>query len=140
LRRAWSADPAIRNFREIAENQYDFATGADLPGFGDLGASADELRKMVADVFGGQTPPIEETAKIPEKPARAEAAAPTQPGDAQETAAGSEAQEIAEGTLGEPEKDVVQCSKVDTAMQQGNTEVEYAAAPTRRPHGRALPQ
>ena len=27
LRRAWVADPNIRNFREIAENQWDFATG-----------------------------------------------------------------------------------------------------------------
>ena len=52
LRRAWSADPAIRDFIEIAENQYDFATGSDLPGFGPLDASADEIRKMVANVFG----------------------------------------------------------------------------------------
>ena len=63
LRRAWSADPAIRDFIEIAENQYDFATGSDLPGFGPLDASADEIRKMVADVFGdGPKVPIEQQA------------------------------------------------------------------------------
>ena len=52
LRRAWTADPAIRDFIEIAENQYDFATGSDLPGFGALDASADDIRQMVANVFG----------------------------------------------------------------------------------------
>src|SRR3954470_4064663 len=29
LRRAWVADPAIRDFIEVAENQWDFATGSD---------------------------------------------------------------------------------------------------------------
>ena len=63
LRRAWSADPAIRDFIEIAENQYDFATGSDLPGFGPLDASADEIRKMVANVFGdGPKVPVEQQA------------------------------------------------------------------------------
>ena len=35
LRRAWAADPAIRDFIEVAENQWDFASGA-IPGFGPL--------------------------------------------------------------------------------------------------------
>ena len=39
LRRAWSTDPAIRDFIEIAENQWDFTDPTSIPGFGPLGAS-----------------------------------------------------------------------------------------------------
>jgi hypothetical protein len=34
LRRAWAADPAIRDFIGIAENQWDFNKPQDIPGFG----------------------------------------------------------------------------------------------------------
>jgi hypothetical protein len=36
LRRAWSADPAIRDFIGIAENQWDFTDPTAIPGFGPL--------------------------------------------------------------------------------------------------------
>jgi Protein of unknown function (DUF3306) len=36
LRRAWVADPAIRDFIGIAENQWDFTNPASIPGFGTL--------------------------------------------------------------------------------------------------------
>ena len=39
LRRAWSADPAIRDFVGIAENQWDFNDHACIPGFGPLEAA-----------------------------------------------------------------------------------------------------
>ena len=51
LRRAWSEDPAIRDFIEVAENQWDFATGSDIPGFGALEPGADSGR-LVADAMG----------------------------------------------------------------------------------------
>ena len=38
LRSAWVADPAIRDFIGIAENQWDFNDPAGIPGFGPLGA------------------------------------------------------------------------------------------------------
>src|SRR4051812_11031184 len=34
LRRAWTTDPAIRDFIGIAENQWDFTDPAAMPGFG----------------------------------------------------------------------------------------------------------
>src|SRR5690349_9469115 len=34
LRRAWSSDPAVRDFIEMAENQWDFASPGSIPGFG----------------------------------------------------------------------------------------------------------
>lgn len=36
LRQAWRTDPAIRDFVEVAENQWDFNDPAALPGFGPL--------------------------------------------------------------------------------------------------------
>ena len=62
LRRAWVSDPAIRDFIEVAENQWDFATGSDIPGFGPLEAS-DDVRRMVAEIFQGRPDaPTEERA------------------------------------------------------------------------------
>jgi len=51
LRRAWVADPNIRNFVGIAENQWDFTAPESIPGFGPLKA-IDDVRRLVADVFG----------------------------------------------------------------------------------------
>jgi hypothetical protein len=39
LRRAWTADPAIRDFVGIAENQWNFNDHACIPGFGPLEAA-----------------------------------------------------------------------------------------------------
>src|SRR5688572_4406592 len=50
LRRVWTSDPAIRNFIGIAENQYDFATGSDIPGFGPL-TPADDVARMVREIM-----------------------------------------------------------------------------------------
>lgn len=52
LRRAWSADPAIRDFVGLAENAWDFNDPNAMPGFGPLDCSDDELRGLVAKVIG----------------------------------------------------------------------------------------
>jgi hypothetical protein len=51
LSRAWSSDPAIRDFIEMAENQWDFANPETIPGFGPLRAT-DDVRQLVAKAFG----------------------------------------------------------------------------------------
>jgi hypothetical protein len=51
LRRAWSADPAIRDFIGIAENQWDFTDPAAIPGFGPLQAG-DNVHDLVAQAMG----------------------------------------------------------------------------------------
>ena len=148
LRRAWTADPNIRDFIEMAENQWDFATGKDLPGFGPLQAT-DDVRKMVAEIFGeGLKPPVEAEAKT--VPSTAETPAVTGPSEAalqlteppapQEIAAAREDQQPVEGAATEASKAVVHRNQVDIAMQQNKQGGEYNALPTRRPHGRALPE
>jgi hypothetical protein len=39
LRSAWTADPAIRSFVGIADNQWDFNVEGEIPGFGSLEAA-----------------------------------------------------------------------------------------------------
>ena len=51
LRQAWSSDPAIRDFIEIAENQWDFADPKEIPGFGPL-APTDDVQRLVAQALG----------------------------------------------------------------------------------------
>jgi hypothetical protein len=51
LRRAWSADPAIRDFIEMAENQWDFTNPASIPGFGPL-LPGDNAGQLVAQAMG----------------------------------------------------------------------------------------
>jgi len=55
LRRAWSTDPAIRDFMGPTENYWD-AAGPDgmIPGFGDIDPGLD-VKRMVAELFG-ETP------------------------------------------------------------------------------------
>jgi hypothetical protein len=49
LRRAWVADPAIRDFVGIAENQWDFNDPNGIPGFGPL----DEAGRLLARMLTG---------------------------------------------------------------------------------------
>ena len=50
LRRAWSSDPAIRDFVGLSENSWDFNAPDSIPGFGSL--DADEVRQVAARFFG----------------------------------------------------------------------------------------
>lgn len=51
LRRVWTADPAIRDFIGLAENQWDFTDPAAMPGFGPL-EPTDDIRQLVAQAMG----------------------------------------------------------------------------------------
>ena len=51
LRRAWSSDPAIRDFVGLNENYWDAAGPDGIAGFGDLDPSLD-VRRMVSELFG----------------------------------------------------------------------------------------
>lgn len=51
LRKAWSLDPAIRDFVEVAENQYDWNAPDGVPGFGPLDSSVD-LQALLAQATG----------------------------------------------------------------------------------------
>jgi Protein of unknown function (DUF3306) len=72
LRRAWTADPAIKDYVGLNENFWD-AAGPDgvIPGFGELDPGLD-VKRMVAELFGETAP------DKPEAEQRASAPAPAQ--------------------------------------------------------------
>src|SRR5262249_38502379 len=49
LRRAWTADPAIRDFIGLSENSWDFNASDGVPGFGSL--DVEEVRRVVAQLL-----------------------------------------------------------------------------------------
>lgn len=55
LRRAWSADPAIRDFMGPTENYWDAAGPDGIPGFGDLDPNLD-VKRLVSELFGEKAP------------------------------------------------------------------------------------
>ena len=51
LRRAWTTDPAIRDFKGLQESDWDFADPNGIAGFGNLGPEFD-VKIRVAQIFG----------------------------------------------------------------------------------------
>jgi hypothetical protein len=54
LRRAWTSDPAIRDFIGIAENQWNFTDPNGIPGFGPM-RETDDVASLVAQALGTAT-------------------------------------------------------------------------------------
>ena len=144
LRRAWVADPAIRDFVGIAENQWDFNDPNAIPGFGTLGP-LDDVRRLVAQVFGGPLGQSEDAVAATEKSSAALGA--------NSDSIAAEVQECGatEGDLPGPEDaqpagtlaPVEQGSEASAAAQQDDAREPSptsAEVPHRRSHGGALPQ
>jgi hypothetical protein len=147
LRRAWSADPAIRDFKGLAENDWDFTDPAAMPGFGALPEGYD-VKKLVAQIFGDDekpTPPeaaseqrpVTQLSRIPDEsasPASLEEAAPL-PARKEEAASskmsGGDLQ-LAEAHIGQRDN--------DTAVQDNISGDETDERNNTRQHGGALPQ
>jgi hypothetical protein len=146
LRRAWTTDPAIRDFKGLAENDWDFTDPKAMAGFTDLPADYD-VKKLVAQIFGEKD--TEADPAVAAEPDRTVAAvqASEQP---KEIAAADEALPavVEEPTAAKPapaeqvapaEVDLVHRNN-NTAMHNSNSPDGQEEAKTRRTHGRALPQ
>jgi len=79
LRRAWSTDPAIRDFVGLAENAWDFNDPNAMAGFGRLDYSPEQVDALVRRIVGGVVKtaeslpePLAETSSDPARSARAE--------------------------------------------------------------------
>ena len=79
LRRAWSTDPAIRDFVGLAENAWDFNEPNAMAGFGPLDYSAEQVDALVRHIVGGVVKtveslpePLAETSSDPARSACAE--------------------------------------------------------------------
>ena len=146
LRRAWSADQAIRDFVGLSENAWDFNAPDTIPGFGPL-EMTDEMRRMVAEIFSEQPEAATKVAAV----AAPQPAEPVQIAEgkdiSQETAATtSEDDSGASGESSGGESAAASGAAFDTAQQpenvatQQNGPPESADRPAPRGHGRALPQ
>lgn len=68
LRRAWAADPAIRDFVGLAENAWDFTDPNAMPGFGALEGTPEQIGAMIERVMGGVRNASEKlVSELPEK-------------------------------------------------------------------------
>ena len=144
LRRAWAADPGIRDFKGLAENDWDFTDPTAMPGFGALPPGTD-ITKMLAQIFGEGEKPADPDAAI-EPPAVSEPSP-----IAKESAAPEVAVEAAE-PAGEnvevfPPDSFAASGQADFVHRNNNTAVHKSSSDddtverkTRRHHGGALPQ
>ena len=125
LRRAWVADPAIRDFIGPAEYAWDFTNPDAMPGFGALGPG-DDVAKLVAEVFRDATSPPEA------KPPSSSSAQPAPPPD--KIAANLPTDEVAPVD----DSNLVQRDK-NIATQEEESEPSSDRTKVRR-HGSAMPE
>lgn len=123
LRRAWTSDPAVRDFIGIAEGQWDFNDPTTIPGFGPLQGN-DDISVLLRQAFGQ---PAEFVETIAELPVAEEPAAP----------------EIVR-EIGAPDRadrpGVWNTTTVERAEIDPGAEQDSGAPPKRRAHGGALPR
>lgn len=132
LRRAWAADPAIRDFVGLAENAWDFTDPNAMPGFGALHDTPEQIGAMVERVIGGMRETAEKLAA--DLPAREQS-----PADQEREHAASAIAEAAEparlaADIGH------QPEAIDVASQPKVSNGEHTEATIRRrTHGGAMP-
>ena len=128
LRQVWTSDPAIRNFIGIAENQYDFATGSDIPGFGPL-TPADDVARMVRQIMGEGVP----------RPLSPPEPSPSPEANAQLLEKNTEPAEVAEDSPASQQVAALDDVPLENdAVQQNDESEEDSPAP--HSHGGALPR
>jgi hypothetical protein len=131
LRRAWEADPAIRDFVGLAENAWDFNDPNAMPGFGPLDYTEEQLATLVNRVVGGVRSVAEQlAAAIPEQADQAELAA------SDETPKAVADPEPARAAV--PETSPQTLAALQPQSPERAADEEPAARP--RTHGSALPR
>jgi len=135
LRRAWSADPAIRDFVGLAENAWDFNDPNAMAGFGPLDYSAEQIDALVRRIVHG----VLKTADSPPNPL------------------GETAEDAARSAHAEPGAQSSNAGKATTDPRPSDVPAELPSKPAasqpaaasvaseetfllRRTHGGALPQ
>jgi uncharacterized protein DUF3306 len=139
LRQAWRTDPAIRDFVEVAENQWDFTNPASIPGFGSLQAS-DNMRHLVEQALGNlpQTPDASTPPAVPgaSQEIAGSAANAKAAGEAPSTEASLMHKQVAAVQEGSHNPDTAGVA----ALQHSDHASEVGTVPRRKGHGRAMPR
>lgn len=149
LRRAWVADPKVRDFVGLNDYDFDFHTPGAIPGFGPL-PMTDALRQELERIVGASQPQPE-TAATPAAESDSAAkvgASSVQPPAAIEETPRSESV-ASDGDADQPAQEqdelisrqaTTQRSTDAAALQQEHSRSENLQKLARRGHGRALPQ
>lgn len=143
LRRAWSADPAIRDFIGLSENAWDFTATDEIHGFGALDpAEAQRLFAQLMDESDSRNA-REAEAQVAATDTRAADAEQAQ-SDAAEPTSSNAAHAAGPADDGNPVNELPQSGNVSSfdvaAQQPEDVARERPAMSGRRAHGRALPQ
>lgn len=148
LRRAWSADPTIRNFVGLAEYAWDYHEAGSMPGFGPL-EMTEELRQAVARIIGNI--PAESQPGVPEFPSDGVTSAEKPhnikaeqlpPQDRQSNVSRHVPQDVAaqrQDVASNPGRHEITAIE-HPAMQQAPAERENVPSIVRRNHGGAIPK
>jgi hypothetical protein len=132
LRRAWAADPAIRDFVGLAENAWDFTDPNAIPGFGALQSTPEQIGAMVERVVGG----VRETAEKLASDVSEKEQEPQKSGEEPGVPASAEASQApVERAVSAPE----QQEPVAAAQPEASDENGDVMPVRRRTHGGALP-
>ena len=141
LRRAWSADPAIRDFIGLSENSWDFTAPDGVPGFGPLDPA--EVPRLLAEVFGSDTrekvkSALEAVERVADSGNSADSA------ETLATAAIPTSDPRAESPIPAPaqpgKQDLSSSKGDDVAVQNSAPQSDQRLAQARRSHGGALPE
>jgi hypothetical protein len=152
LRRAWAADPKIRDFVGLADYDWDFNTPGAIPGFGPLEMS-DEVRRQVVRMIGSSLAEGELDQSVPApdaalgEPSPIETSnelastTPATPVDETQSKGGMAPREPTDGgSEAHNFRALPQCTQEDIAAQNNPELPDNSLASDRRPHGRALPK
>jgi len=150
LRRAWLADPAIRDYIGLSENSWDF-NAPGTPGF-DLSPPTGDLKRMVAEIMRSQ--PAEQPEQPPPE-AKSDSTAAGHPPSLQDEPAGPLRDELTSHSIVKPEPEartepepksvsdqmiMAEHEKNDAASQHNEITSEDRLRVTKRNQGGALPQ
>jgi hypothetical protein len=145
LRRAWSADPAIRDFKGLADYDWDFTAPDSMRGFGELDPGTD-VKKMLAQMFSEMPRPDAPPSELP-KAAEQPTLPPHELSSPTDRATPARAEEPARAAdITEPpntaatENDGIVRREQDIASQDDLAKPDDPQGGRRRPQGSALPQ
>jgi hypothetical protein len=137
LRRAWAADPAIRDFVGLAENAWDFNDPHAMPGFGPLDCSEEQLAALVDRIVGGVRGAADSlTSAIPEQTDASQSA------DSDQPLSESRASEavVDQSPAGEISLDQPPPAPAAVQPEALQSSASDQTSPRRLPHGSALPR
>jgi hypothetical protein len=139
LRRAWAADPKIREFIGLSENSWDFNAPDSMAGFGPL-EMTDELRRQIMAMVGrnlaGEAPGKDVPASME---ALGTQAKPTTADQSLEHNSGT-AQAAIGSNIPERADPIPQRNVDDRTRQHDAGEPDCSQSAAKRRHGRALPE